>query len=86
MKARTMVYLEPEQLRALRREAQSRGISLAELMRRLVDEHLSRGRLDSQAPVDVYMRIVALGESGSAEVAEEHDRHLAEALHREHSR
>lgn len=38
---RTQVYLDPEQHAALIAEAAARGISLAELMRRIVDAHVS---------------------------------------------
>lgn len=38
---RTQVYLEPEHHAALVREAAETGISLAELMRRIVDSHVS---------------------------------------------
>ena len=41
MKSRTMVYLEPEQLQSLQKEARNQRISLAELMRRLVKNHLT---------------------------------------------
>lgn len=83
--SRTMIYLEPEQLQALRREAASRGVSLAELVRRAIRRHLesrdNRPRVSRRA----YLKIVALGSSGQSNVAEQHDRFLAEALRREHS-
>ena len=37
---RTQVYLEAEQHRLLKREAEAKGISLAELMRELASDHL----------------------------------------------
>lgn len=86
MKARTMVYLDPEQLEALRAEARALRISLAELMRRLVQEHLAKGQGLPPVPPQAYLRIVALGSSGLADVAEHHDLYLGRALHREHVR
>lgn len=50
MKTRTMVYLESEEIQALRMEAAKKGISLAELMRRLVRLHLEKGKPESPAP------------------------------------
>ena len=82
MRARTMVYLDAEELRALRREARSRGISLAELLRRLVKQHLeSREGIAPPEPA-VYLKIVALGSSGRHDVSERHDHYLAEAIRR----
>jgi hypothetical protein len=75
---RTQVYLEPEQHRSLKREASERGISLAELLREIVRDHLRRER-----PREEFLRIVGLGRSGRSDVAEEHDRYLAEAISRD---
>lgn len=72
---RTQVYLEPEQHRSLRSEAREKGISLAELLRQIVREHLQK-ELSSED----FLAIVALGKSGRGDVAEEHDRYLAEAI------
>lgn len=85
MKEKTLVYLERRQLRALRAEARRRGISLAELMRRVVDEHLERPRAEVPAvAADVYRRLVAIGSSELEDVAERHDAYLGAALRREH--
>jgi hypothetical protein len=86
MKARTMVYLEAKELRALRMEAGKKGISLAELMRRLVKEHLDNRRPEPQAPRDTYLKIVAMGSSGRQDISERHDQFVAEAIRREHAR
>jgi hypothetical protein len=81
-----MVSLEGEQLKALKARARSEGISLAELMRRLVGASLNQS--PSLAPVDpkAYEAIVALGSSGRADIGDRHDAHLADALRREHDR
>jgi len=75
---RTQVYLEPEQHRALKREAAERGISLAELLRRIVGGYLRQERSRED-----FFKIVGLGRSGRGDVAAEHDRYLAEAISRD---
>ena len=63
MASRTMVYLDPEQMKAL------------------------KGRVETPAPTpDVYARLVGIGSSGQADVADEHDARLASALTRDHLR
>ncbi len=84
MKSRTMIYLEESQLRALKREANTRRISLAELFRRLVEEHLSESRPSADVPREKYLAIVGLGSSGQDNVSKNHDEHLSEILYREH--
>jgi hypothetical protein len=86
MKARTMVYLESEELQALRVEAAKKGISLAELMRRLVRQHVEKRHPEPPATAKAYLKIVALGSSGRRDISVRHDHYLAEALRREHSR
>ncbi len=81
-----MIYLDPEQHRALRKEAASQGISMAELLRRVVRRHLDGRGMSVTVPPDAYLKIVALGSSDHTDVSERHDSYLAEALTREHSR
>jgi hypothetical protein len=86
MKTRTIVSLESSQLRALRTQARAAGISFAELVRRLVADHLADApRVPPVAP-RAYARMVALGSSGRQDVAERHDARLADALTKEHGR
>lgn len=86
MKARTMIYFEPDQLRALKARAHGAGISVAELVRRLVSEQLERRGPAPPTPPEVYRRIVSLGTSGLADVSERHDHYLGSALRRDHLR
>ncbi|MGQ0550921.1 MAG: hypothetical protein ACT4PY_14775 [Armatimonadota bacterium] len=72
--------------RALRAEAAEQGISMAELLRRLIQRHLEEGRSISPVPRELYLKLAALGASGRTDVSEQHDAYLAEALGREHSR
>ena len=85
MRARTMVYLDPAQHRALKAEARRLGISLAELMRRLVSEHLEKREGLPAVPKSAYLKIIGLGASGRGDISERHDAYLAEALRREHA-
>ncbi len=86
MKTRTMIYLDKLVLHALREEARTRGISLAELVRRVVRQHLDR-RPSPPAPAPAaYLTLVGLGASGRPDIAERHDDYLGEALRREHAR
>ena len=84
MKTRTMIYLAPEQHGSLSREARELGISLAELIRRLADRHLSERAASLPAPSkQSFLRIVALGSSGLADISDRHDSYLGEALRRD---
>lgn len=81
---RTQVYLEPTQHVALKREAAEQGISLAELIRRLVSEHLERREGNPKHAAEAYRRLVGLGSSGKTDIAAHHDRYLAKALSDRH--
>lgn len=72
---RTQVYLEVEQHRLLKREAEAKGVSLAELMRELASDHLYK-----KPQREDFTRIVGLGKSGARDVSEDHDRHIGEAI------
>lgn len=72
---RTQIYLEPEQHRLLKREAEAKGVSLAELVRQLATDHLYK-----KPHRDDFTRIVGLGRSGARDVSENHDRYLGEAV------
>jgi len=86
MKSRTMVYLEPEQLQSLQLEARNQRISLAELMRRLVKNHLIKDNGAPAASKEAYLKIVGLGSSGKKDISEKHDHYLAKAIRREPTR
>ncbi len=86
MKSRTLIYLELQDLKTLRAEARTQGISLAELMRRLVRHHLDKGHPAPPPPVATYLKLVGLGDSGRADISARHDAYLADALRRKHAR
>jgi hypothetical protein len=82
MRARTMIYLEKEQHRALRAEAAREGVSVAELLRRVVRKYLEDRPGGPRVPRGVSMKLVGLGASGRSVIAERHDAYLAGALRR----
>jgi hypothetical protein len=70
---RTQISLEPEQYRQLGEEARRRGISLAALIRGLIDEHLGRKQPPEKDPLD---GLVGIGEGTGEPVGRKHDRYL----------
>jgi len=86
MLTRTMIYLERAQLRALKDEAHTLGISLAELVRRIVTRHQQASDEVTSPTHEAYMRLVGLGASTRDDVADRHDELLGEALARDHGR
>jgi hypothetical protein len=86
MRARTLIYLDRDDLQALRAEARAQGVSLAELMRRVVREHVAGRKRARPVSRKTFSQLVALGSSGRRDISERHDAYLAEALQREHSR
>jgi len=81
-----MVYLDGEQHRALRTEAAREGISMAELLRRLVRRYLEERKGVPKVPRATYMKLVNLGASGKTDVSEHHDTYFAKAIRRGRSR
>jgi hypothetical protein len=77
---RTQIYLDVEQHQTLVELAARQGISLAELMRRIVDEYLQQREQFTKPDRGVYFRLVGLGASGRSDVSEHHDRYLGEVL------
>lgn len=75
-----MIYLERDELDALRARARAERISLAEAVRRAVRMSLETGRPARAVPPSAYRGLVALGASGRANVARDHDAEIARAL------
>ena len=84
MKAKTMVYLEREDLEALRARARAERISLAEAVRRAVRMSLEAGVRRREVPASAYRGLIGIGDSGKAHVSRDHDRELARALTARH--
>jgi len=81
-----MAYLDKDQHQALRAEAAREGVSMAELLRRVVRKHLQDRAGGPRVPREAYLKLVALGTSGYTDVAERHDAYLAGALRDERPR
>jgi len=75
---KTQMYLKPEQHRALKSEARRLGISISELLRRAVQEHLDATSRTSFTKSD-FLGILDLGRSGQKDGSEHHDKVLDEA-------
>jgi len=75
---RTQVQLTEEQARALKREAAQRGVSIAEIIRQALDQHLSQTPSDARR--QRAMRSIGGYRSGRRDVSDDHDAHLAEAF------
>lgn len=87
MKTRTIVSMERAQLRALKGRARAAGISVAELVRRLVADSLKADQPAVRSvPRSAFEQLVALGSSGRADIADRHDALVGEALRQEHDR
>lgn len=70
---RTQISLEAEQYRRLGEEARLRRISMAALIRGLIDEHLGRQQTPDEDPLE---GLVGIGEGTGEPVGREHDRYL----------
>jgi Arc/MetJ-type ribon-helix-helix transcriptional regulator len=80
---RTQVQLTQKQLQTLRQLSAARGRSIAELIRQGVELYLgSQQRPGRDQQIERALRVAGRFSSGSADGSLEHDRHLAEALHR----
>lgn len=83
MRSRTMLYVDPEELKALQAEARAQGVSLAELLRRLVRAYLEARRRPTAPPSrSAYLKLVGLGASGRSDIAARHDAYLGDAVRR----
>lgn len=77
---RTQVYLTPSQHKALKKEAAREGVSMTEMLRRLIDAHLQRRRGVATFRKEAVMSFIGLGSSGRSDTAERHDEVLDEAF------
>lgn len=77
---RTQIYLPRAHHQALLKEAREAGISMTELVRRIVADHIEGRRGLGSVSKDAVLSFVALGESGHADGSEQHDAILDESL------
>jgi hypothetical protein len=77
---RTQIQLTEAQAVKVKRVAASRGVSIAEVLRELIDEHLAdNASADHRTRA---LRVVGRHRSGRADVSDQHDRDVAEAFRR----
>jgi hypothetical protein len=76
---RTQIQLTKEQAKAIRRLATVQGVSIAEVIRRAVDQViLSSPKADLQQRQERALEIVGKFGSGKRDVSKRHDAYLAE--------
>jgi hypothetical protein len=75
---RTQVTLTAAQLERLRHQAQTDGVSIAEEVRRAVDQHLANGSRDDQ--IRAALAVLGSGHSGRSDISERHDEMLDDAF------
>ena len=80
MTTRMQVTFEPEEHRRAKRRAAELGISLAEFVRRSVDQALDQ----PDRPKPDISAIFGLGNSGGSNVAKRKDEYLDEAVEADH--
>jgi metal-responsive CopG/Arc/MetJ family transcriptional regulator len=75
---RTQIQLRDEQARALKRAADERGVSMAEVIRQAVDRYVASGHSEPRR----HRAIAAIGgfRSGHRQISSTHDEHLADAF------
>lgn len=80
---RTQIQLTQDQVRALKAAARNQGLSVAEMVRRLVDKLIEddRRRRALERALE-FSRNTPFG-SGLSDIAERHDEYLAEDLYEE---
>lgn len=76
---RTQIQLSEEQVHRLKTIAATRGLSVAELVRQCVDDLASPGAVDAETRRRRAIAAVGRFRSGKPDVAQEHDRYLAES-------
>lgn len=78
---RTQIQLTDEQHSALKRLAESKRVSMAELVRQGVDEVLKSGITISDEELRKRaLEIVGRFNSGKSDISEKHDEYFAEAI------
>lgn len=73
---RTQISLADEDHKTLKREAADRGISLSQVIRELVQEHLRSHSMRKEFTKDDFLSVVSLGRSGETDVSVNHDEHV----------
>ena len=83
---RTQIYLPSAEHRALKKRAREQGLSLTELIRRLVTDHLEQRKGIRSFSKEDILSFIALGGGGRGDISERHDEALDQALRRNAAR
>ena len=89
MQLRTQIYLEPGQHAALIKESRKLGLSLAGMIRKLVEDHVlstGRGKPGEDDRKKATLSLMSLGESGLSDVSGKVDEHLGRAIYEDRVR
>jgi len=78
---KTPLYLTAKHRSFLKEEADRKGVSLADLLQKIVNDYIDHVR-----PKEDFLKIVALGRSSRNNISEDHDRHIANTLRAKHVR
>jgi hypothetical protein len=80
---RTQIQLTETQARTLKKVAMDKGTSVAEVIRRAVDNMVQRSpKVSSEERIKRALEIVGKFRSGRRDVSQKHDEYLAEAHER----
>ena len=80
---RTQIQLTETQARTLKKVAMDKGTSVAEVIRRAVDNMVQRSpKVSSEERIKRAIEIVGKFRSGRRDVSQKHDEYLAEAYER----
>ena len=83
--AKTQVYLESEQKKILKKLAKQENISLSELVRQTIDQHLALFKIATDTRPRKPLSITGIGASGLTDISENHDKYVGEAIAMEHN-
>jgi hypothetical protein len=77
---RLQIQVDNDQAQELRRSAEEEGVSQAEVVRQALSAHLLRRHRPDEDAVRRALAIIGQGASGCSDLAEEHDRYVAEGI------
>ncbi len=83
--AKTQVYLKSDQQRTLKKLAKREHVSVSGLIRQLVDEYISLAKICSDKTPQKRLSIIGIGDCGPADVSENHDKYVGEAIAEQHN-
>ncbi len=82
---KTQVYLESERLKILKTLAEQEHISVSRLIRQLVNQYTNLVKINNDKTPRKPLSIIGIGDSGPADVSENHDKYVGEAIAEQHN-